>query len=141
MTSVRQKVMKLVAILKLCRLAIIDNISTNVTGTRYQNGQLGWVQESLRSFNFSHIFADLYREGELLDPVIGLRLDPMNSRLTVGAIDSEDYEGTLNWVQLEPNDWNYTQFHVFHIDGFRGRNGSMTPYASPLLAAVDSSAS
>ena len=77
---------------------LIDRITTNTTarGLWPYNGQLALVQEALRSYNYTHLFADLYRSGELIDPVIGMRLDPVNPRLTVGAIDPEDYEGVGN---------------------------------------------
>lgn len=119
----------------------IDWMTTNTTarGRWSYNGQLAWVQEALRTYNYTHLFADLYQSGELIDPVIGMRLDPENPKLTVGAIDPADYEGTLNWVELEPDNKDYTQYHVFKFDGFQGRNGTMAPYQnSPMLAAIDS---
>ncbi|KAJ3481630.1 hypothetical protein NLI96_g7537 [Meripilus lineatus] len=126
---------------KASDFVLIDRITTNTTarGRWPYNGQLALVQEALRSYNYTHLFADLYQSGELIDPVIGMRLDPVNPRLTVGAIDPEDYEGTLNWVEIEPDNKEYTQYHVFKFDGFQGRNGSLAPYPnSPMLAAVDS---
>ncbi|KAJ3481632.1 hypothetical protein NLI96_g7535 [Meripilus lineatus] len=106
------------------------------------NGQFGLVQEALGSFgshNYSHLFTDLYRSGELIDPVIGMRLDPANPRLTVGALNSEDYEGTLNWVEIVPNKHNFTQSNVFEFDGFRSRDLPLGPFtnSTPMLTAVD----
>lgn len=125
-----------------CQLATVflEWMTTNTTsrGRTPYNGQLAWVQEALRTYNSTHLFADLYRSGELIDPVIGMRLDPENPKFTVGAIDPADYEGTLNWVELEPDNKDYTQYHVFKFDGFKGRNGSFAPYPdSPMLAAID----
>lgn len=127
------------------RVVLVDWASTWVTAMPY-NGQFGLVQEALGSFgshNYSHLFTDLYRSGELIDPVIGMRLDPANPRLTVGALNSEDYEGTLNWVEIVPNKHNFTQSNVFEFDGFRSRDLPLGPFtnSTPMLTAVDTSTS
>ncbi|KAJ3481628.1 hypothetical protein NLI96_g7531 [Meripilus lineatus] len=123
---------------KVSDFVLIDRITTNTTarGLWPYNGQLALVQEALRSYNHTPLFADLFRSGKLTDPVIGMRLDPMNPRLTAGVIDPNDYEGTLNWVEIEPDNKEYTQYHVFKFDGFQGRNGSYPN--SRMLAAIDS---
>ncbi|KAJ3481626.1 hypothetical protein NLI96_g7533 [Meripilus lineatus] len=127
---------------KASDFVLINWMTTNPTarGRRlYRDRRLGLVQGPLGSSNYTHLFAGLYNSGELMDPVIGMRLDPVNPRLTVGAIDPEDYEGILNWVEIEPENKEYTNYHVFKFDGFQGRNGSLAPYTdSPMLAAVNS---
>ena len=49
----------------------------------------------------------------LLNPVIG---SPESPKLTIGVLDPVDYEGEINWVQLETPDpsWNLPS-------GFKGR--------------------
>lgn len=72
-----------------------------------------------------------------MNPVIGLRFNPVQPRLTVGALDPNDYEGEINWVPIQPNEEGWDLGNNFQIDGFSGRNKTLLPFQSPMFAALD----
>lgn len=80
----------------------------------------------------------LYASNQLLNPVIGMRFDPLNPKITIGALDEGDYQGELNWVPIfTPNDsWSFK--NIFTLDGLKGYNGSILPNTSATYATVDS---
>ncbi|KAL4244383.1 peptidase A1 family protein [Abortiporus biennis] len=118
-------------------LVMVEKMSTNITGWRFPNGLFGFLTTSLRAKPINHIFTELYKSGQLLNPVVGLRLDPLRPRMTIGALDPNDYQGMINWVQIEENQPDYTQYNLIQIDGVKGRNGSFLPFGS-MLAGMDS---
>ncbi|CAL1703986.1 unnamed protein product [Somion occarium] len=119
-------------------IGLLTVMSTNYTNFRIRNGGLGLLTNTFRKDPINRLIPRLYESGQLIDPVIGMRLDPSNPRLTIGALDPNDYEGTLNWVELEPDNGDWFKYNVFKIDGFSGRNGSLLPFDDNLLTAVDS---
>ena len=74
----------------------------------------------------------LYNSGLLLNPVVGLSLSPNHSRMTIGALDPNDYDGPINWVPVAKDG-------SFNLDGFIGLNGSALPFQYPLQALAESS--
>lgn len=106
---------------------VASQASTDIP--RLLNGHLGlFVNKTAAN---TGIFKRLWDQGSLLNPVMGMRWDPMKPRLTIGALDPEDYIGEINWVPLEDR---YTatggiyQTNEFHIDGVKGFNGSLLPF-------------
>lgn len=73
----------------------------------------------------------LDEQGQLLNPVWGLRLGGENPRLTIGALDPEEYEGEINWVPTI-NDTAMVQ-----VDALKGYNGNTIPLDYPVSAWVD----
>ncbi|KAG6370753.1 hypothetical protein JVT61DRAFT_10955 [Boletus reticuloceps] len=86
----------------------------------------------------THFLSRLYASNQLLNPVIGLRLDPDNPKITIGALDENDYQGNLNWVPIfTPNaSWQFR--NIITLDGLKGYNGSFLPNSSATYATVDS---
>lgn len=94
------------------------------------------VNNSQRSLSF---ITQLWESGQLLNPVVGMRFNPLNPKLTVGALDPADYQGEINWVQLETPNVSWDLLNVSKIDGFKGYNGSFFPSGSnDNLAGIDS---
>lgn len=101
---------------------------------RIPNGVFGLAVNATNTH--PHIFTSLYKSGALLNPVIGLRSDTTRPRLTVGALDPEDYEGEINWVEVIRTPG--TNYPTFKIDGFKGFNGKFIgPSVSEYVASVD----
>jgi len=106
---------------------------------RFSNGLLGLYVDPVNiSRRDASIFTSLYQSGQLLNPVIALLLGntSKSSRITIGALDPEDYEGTLNWVEAPTPDPSW--FNVaLQIDGVKGFNGSFIPGAAgPILSYI-----
>lgn len=111
-------------------------MSTNYSN-RIFNGHLGiFVNGSDSTPPYSY-FKTLWNQGQLLNPVVGLRLDPLKPRMTVGALDPADYDGTINWVQMEAPDPSLNFVNAVKIDGIKGYNGSFLPFGDNLIASVD----
>ena len=104
---------------------------------RLNNGNFGlWVDPS-GTIPEESLFTKYWQQGALLNPVIGLRIDPLKPRLTVGALDPEDYEGEINWVELETT--SPKSLHTIKVDGIKGYNGSFIPFGvSGLTASLNS---
>jgi len=100
---------------------------------RLQNGNLGVFVYNASDPSPSY-FSRLWNAGKLLNPVIGMRFHPENSKLTIGALDPADYEGEINWVQLETQNPSWNSANLFKIDGFKGYNGSFFPYGASASA-------
>ena len=61
-------------------------------------------------------------------------------KLTIGALDPNDHEGTINWVQLNQTpDAEGDYFNTFNFDGVKGYDGQFVPCTGTLSAALDSS--
>ncbi|KAN0097966.1 Aspartic peptidase domain containing protein [Tylopilus felleus] len=106
----------------------------------YWNGNLGLFLNPLNSTaSAQHILTHLYESSSLLNPVVGMRFDPANPKITIGALDPNDYEGTINWIPLNPNpDPNGDSLNTFNFDGVKGYDGQFVPYGANLTAALDS---
>ncbi|TDL21184.1 acid protease [Rickenella mellea] len=99
----------------------------------FDNGGFGlWVDAHNTTLQQRSILEAASDQGLLLNPVIGLILNPRNPKLTIGALDPNDYEGEINWVPALDDS------HV-DIDGFYGFNGSRIPWETPTaaLSSVD----
>ncbi|KIJ13949.1 hypothetical protein PAXINDRAFT_13273 [Paxillus involutus ATCC 200175] len=68
-----------------------------------------------------------------------MRFDPANPKLTISELDPNDYEGTINWVEMSQNpDLNGDYYNMFNVDGVKGYNGTFVPFGGNLTAALDS---
>ena len=105
---------------------------------RLTNGNLGLYTNSSTP---NGIFTTLSQQSTLLNPVLGMRFDPVNPKLTVGALDPADYDGEINWVQMETPGPTWTYANAFKVDGVKGYNGSFLSLGSQLRAGIDSRAS
>ncbi|KAG2125403.1 aspartic peptidase domain-containing protein [Suillus clintonianus] len=122
------------------QFVLIDTGSYSFARQMMHNGFLGAFLNPLNSTTVTNnVFSQLYQSKQLLNPVIGIRFDPRSPKLTIGALDPNDYEGTINWVQLEANA-SWDTFNTFQVDGLKGYNGSFVPQGSgDLFASIDSS--
>lgn len=104
------------------------------------NGHLGLFLDPLVPTSIAqHIFTRFHKSSSLLNPVVGMRFDPANPKLTIGALDPNDYEGTINWVPLNQTpDPEGDYFNTFGFDGVKGYDGKFVPYTGILNAALDS---
>ncbi|EIW81858.1 acid protease [Coniophora puteana RWD-64-598 SS2] len=95
---------------------------------RIRNGHFGVLLSATNTTSQSrHIFSQLLASDQLLNPVIGMRFDPADPKITIGALDPNDYEGEINWVPMETPDATWDYAGVIRIDGMKGRNGSYVP--------------
>ncbi|KAF9233537.1 aspartic peptidase domain-containing protein [Melanogaster broomeanus] len=120
---------------------INDGSSDNYSSVIW-NGLLGLLPNPLNATSAStHILTRLYQSSSLLNPVIGMRFDPANPKLTIGALDPHDYEGTINWVEMTKYpDPKGDYYNTFNLDGVKGYNGEFVPFGGNLTAAFSSSA-
>ncbi|KAJ1307266.1 hypothetical protein OPQ81_001379 [Rhizoctonia solani] len=113
-------------------MAFIDQMSPKFQ-LRFAGGHLGlFVPQSNETRRQQNVIYRMNEQGQLLNPVWGLRLGGENPQLTIGALDPEDYEGEINWVPLV-NDSSMIQ-----IDALKGFNGNPFPLPSPLNVWIDS---
>ncbi|KAH8810359.1 aspartic peptidase domain-containing protein [Flagelloscypha sp. PMI_526] len=84
------------------------------------------------------LLTKLWDDQKLLNPVVGLRIDPQNPRLTIGALDLNDYQGEINWVQMEAPSANGSITNAFKIDGVKGYNGTFLPMGDNITATLNS---
>lgn len=59
---------------------------------RIHNGHLGLYVPYNESDRSTNIFRHLWESQQIINPVIGMRFDPVNPKLTIGALDPNDYE-------------------------------------------------
>ncbi|TCD68235.1 hypothetical protein EIP91_011304 [Steccherinum ochraceum] len=119
-------------------LAMVEMLSTGYDGLRVTNGGFGFLADTPRNTSVNRFIPALYQSGQLFNPVVGMRLDTLNPRLTVGALDPNDFEGEINWVPLEPNTVGDNLYNRFNLDGIVGRNGSFVPYGDNLIGGISS---
>jgi hypothetical protein len=121
------------------QLALIESGANYTLQATIQNGHLGaFVNPSNDTSSSAHIFSQLYQSGQLLNPVIGFRFDPSNPKITIGALDPADYDGNLNWVEINTPDASFDSPNTFGIDGLKGYNSSFIPVGNSLTANLDS---
>ncbi|KAF9233535.1 aspartic peptidase domain-containing protein [Melanogaster broomeanus] len=103
-------------------------------------GHLGLFPNPLNAASAStHLLTRFYQSSSLLNPVIGMRFDPANPKLTIGALDPNDYQGTINWVEMTKYpDPNGDYYNTFNLDGVKGSNGEFVPFGGNLTAALSS---
>ncbi|KAF8647978.1 hypothetical protein AX16_006426 [Volvariella volvacea WC 439] len=129
----------------------MEELSIFYPGVRLLNGQLGLWSNS--TFPRKTLLSQLWDQGALLNPVIGIRLDLVRPRITIGALDPEDYVGEINWVEVRgarararpgqaegdesaSEGWRED---AFVIDGLKGYNGSFIPFDTQEISATLSS--
>ncbi|KAG7087198.1 hypothetical protein E1B28_013179 [Marasmius oreades] len=99
---------------------------------RFSGGLLGLAPTRNESLRGRNILVRLDEQGQLLNPVWGLRLGGDNPRLTIGALDPNEYEGELNWVP-ELNDAG-----MIKVDAYRGYQGNILPFQYPVTVPLSS---
>ncbi|TFK67418.1 acid protease [Pluteus cervinus] len=111
-----------------------QSMSTNFY-SRLLNGVLGLSVDPPQA-KYPSVLTKMWEAGTLMNPVIGMRLDPLKPRLTIGALDPEDYVGEINWVETGSH---HSIFPSFKIDGLKGYNGSFIPFGVDNLVTSISS--
>ncbi|EGO30161.1 hypothetical protein SERLADRAFT_454467 [Serpula lacrymans var. lacrymans S7.9] len=120
------------------KFALMESMSPSF-GLSLFNGHFGVMMSPVNTTEQSqHILSQLLQSNQLLNPVVGMRFDPKNPKMTIGALDPADYEGEINWVEMETpvNSWDFP--NVFKLDGIKGYNGSFLPWGNNLSASVNS---
>ncbi|KAK0220960.1 aspartic peptidase domain-containing protein [Armillaria nabsnona] len=112
---------------------LMEEMSMNFSA-RINNGHLGLLVNSTAPRS-QRLLTKLWDDGSLLNPVVGLRLDPIKPRLTIGALDPKDYSGEINWVEMETLTADFT--NAIKIDGVKGFNGSFLPFGGDLIATLN----
>lgn len=121
------------------QFALIESGANYTLQATIQNGHLGaFVNPSNDTSSSAHIFSQLYQSSQLLNPVVGFRFDPSNPKITIGALDPADYDGDLNWVEINAPSASFDSLNTFSIDGLKGYNGSFIPVGNSLTANLDS---
>ncbi|KAG8721211.1 hypothetical protein FRC09_008261 [Ceratobasidium sp. 395] len=95
-------------------------------------GHLGLFVSKDTTSHTGSIFARLNDQGQLLNPVWGLRLGGDNPQLTIGALDPNDYEGEINWVPAVGDN------AVIQVDAWKGYQGNVVPANYPINVTLDS---
>ncbi|KAI9568169.1 acid protease [Boletus coccyginus] len=105
----------------------------------FYNGRLGIFPDPVNTTAASeHFLSRLYGSNQLLNPVIGMRLDPINPKITIGALDENDYQGNLNWVPITTPNASWDFRNIIVLDGLKGYNGSFLPNTSDIYTTIDS---
>lgn len=114
----------------------LDRYDTNSSSTKITGGLLGVLVDGRNATRQANsVLASFSSSGALLNPVIGIKFGPPDAKMTIGAIDPKDYEGTINWVPAVDS-----SVANIVIDGFVGFNNSLIPFGSPLNATLTSGA-
>lgn len=121
------------------RSVLIESGANYNLQSTIQNGHLGaFVNPSNDTSSSAHIFSQLYQSGQLLNPVVGFRFDPRDPKITIGALDPADYDGNLNWVEINAPNESFDSLNTFSIDGLKGYNDSFIPIGNNVTASLDS---
>jgi len=67
-----------------------------------------------------------------------MRFDPANPKITIGALDENDYQGNLNWVPITTPNASWDFKNIFTLDGLKGYNGSFLPNSTDIYTTIDS---
>ncbi|TFK67964.1 acid protease [Pluteus cervinus] len=117
----------------------IDFVSLQSMSTHFDprllNGVLGLSVDPPQA-KYPNVLTKMWDAGTLMNPVVGMRLDPLKPRLTIGALDPEDYVGEINWVETGSGG---SVLSPFKIDGLKGYNGSFIPFGVDNLVTSISS--
>ncbi|KAG8748101.1 hypothetical protein FRC10_008834 [Ceratobasidium sp. 414] len=95
------------------------------------SGHLGMFVPQNQTRRAQSVFARLDDQGQLLNPVWGLRLGGDKPQLTIGALDPNDYEGEINWVPALGDQ------PIIHVDALKGYQGNVVPASYPINATLD----
>ncbi|KAF8593444.1 acid protease [Ceratobasidium sp. AG-I] len=99
---------------------------------RFNGGHLGlFVPQFNQTLRSQNILLRLDEQGQLLNPVWGLRLAGGNGSLTIGALDPNEYEGEINWVPVLDDQ------PAIRVDAFKGYHGNILPLEYPINATLD----
>ena len=121
---------------------LIETGGDNTLNYLLYNGRLGIFPNPINATAASeHFLSRLYASNQLLNPVIGMRLDPINPKITIGALDENDYQGNLNWVPITTPNASWTFRNIFTLDGLKGYNSSFLPNTSAIYASLNSGTS
>ncbi|KAG9105502.1 hypothetical protein FRC07_009237 [Ceratobasidium sp. 392] len=112
-------------------LVFINQMTTNWV-PRFSGGHLGLFVPKNASRRAASPLARLDDQGQLLNPVWGLRLGGENPQLTIGALDPNDYEGEINWVPAVDDG------PVIQVDAWKGYQGNVIPANYPINVSIDS---
>ncbi|KAG7093193.1 hypothetical protein E1B28_006882 [Marasmius oreades] len=113
-------------------IVFIDHMTSQVLNSRFIGGRLGLSPTLNTTRRSKNLPLRLYEEGQLLNPVWGLRMGGSNPRLTIGALDPTEYQGEINWVP-ELGDSLEIQ-----VDAFRAYNQNVLPLQYPITASLSS---
>ncbi|KAF9254330.1 hypothetical protein L218DRAFT_1049965 [Marasmius fiardii PR-910] len=118
-------------------IIFIDHMKERSAAYRFDGGACATAEGSLglspslnNSWRSQNLPLRLYEQNQLLNPVWGLRLSGDNPRLTLGALDSTEFEGEINWVP-EGKDSQQVQ-----VDAFRAYEGNIIPFQYPVSARL-----
>ncbi|KAG8684001.1 hypothetical protein FRC08_013956 [Ceratobasidium sp. 394] len=111
-------------------LVFINQMSTKFF-PRFSGGHLGMFVPQNQTRRAQSVFARLDDQGQLLNPVWGLRLGGDKPQLTIGALDPDDYEGEINWVPA------LNDQPIIHVDALKGYQGNVVPANYPINATLD----
>ena len=129
-------------LLPLGVLGLIETGGDDTLSYLMYNGRLGIFPDPVNATAASeHFLSRLHASNQLLNPVIGMRLDPVNPKITIGALDENDYQGNLNWVPITTPNASWTFRNIIVLDGLKGYNGSFLPNSSAIYATINSGAS
>ncbi|KAG8795753.1 hypothetical protein FRC12_010194 [Ceratobasidium sp. 428] len=110
-------------------LVFINQMSSDFF-PRFSGGKSNRPQAT-RVWRTQSIFARLNDQGQLLNPIWGLRLGGDNPQLTIGALDPNDYEGEINWVPAVGDE------PVIQADAWKGYQGNVIPATYPINVTLD----
>lgn len=127
----------MIILVKFSCLVLVKQRSYNAANAR--NGFFPLYVDPLPTNSTTKdLLAKLWADQKLLNPVIGIRIDAQKPRLTIGALDTNDYQGEINWVQMETPTTNGSITNAFKIDGVKGYNGTFLPMGDNIIATVNS---
>lgn len=113
-------------------ITFIEHMSTDYR-LRYTGGQLGlFVPQLNQTRRQQSVLVRMDEQGQLLNPVWGLRIGGDNPRLTIGALDPNDYQGEINWVPA------VNDSAMIQVDALRGYQGNAFQLQYPINAWLDS---
>ncbi|KAG8938527.1 hypothetical protein FRC03_007133, partial [Tulasnella sp. 419] len=113
---------------------LVDSLSEQYW-LRFREGLLGLAVNPNNQTTYTYsLLARLHKSGNLLNPVVGLKLGGSSPRLTIGALDPNDYDGEINWVERVES-VNQLQTAV-PVEALRGRDDRILPYSYPLTTVL-----
>lgn len=113
-------------------IMFIEHMSTKFSA-RFTGGHLGlFVPQLNQTRRKQSVLVRMDEQGQLLNPVWGLRMGGEDPRLTIGALDPNDYQGEINWVPA------VNDSAMIQVDALRGYQGNALPAEYPLNVWIDS---
>ncbi|KAG8966586.1 hypothetical protein FRC03_011642 [Tulasnella sp. 419] len=106
---------------------------------RFREGLLGLaVHPNNETTNQHSLLHGMFKAGNMLNPVIGMRLGGSNPKITIGALDPNDYEGEINWIERTET-VSKLQSSI-QVEALRGRDDRILPFTYPMdtvLSTID----